>query len=168
MTALLPPNLLRLFAPRPPVPYLKPVSRDERVRGPDKLTGVAALLAKIKEEAEEAELRQGLEEKKAEEALVPAAAAAEDKPATTNGGGEDGEVVDGKEKEKEKPKTKKKKTMLEELGLVGQAARDFKKEMKKKRQVEYKKDSEKSCELHRRTVESIIGPADGMIRSATG
>lgn len=50
MTHLLPPNLLKLFAPRPPLPYSKPVGRDlDRVR-PKNVSGVAAILAHIQEE----------------------------------------------------------------------------------------------------------------------
>ncbi|ORY32525.1 hypothetical protein BCR39DRAFT_448211, partial [Naematelia encephala] len=62
-TSLLPPNLLKLFAPRPLPPFLRPLSKDERIRGPDKLTGVGNLLQRIKEEAEDAELQQGLAER---------------------------------------------------------------------------------------------------------
>lgn len=60
MTALLPPNLLKLFAPRPPVPYLKPLTRDEKVRGPNKLVGIAPLKQRLKEEADDDEIKQGL------------------------------------------------------------------------------------------------------------
>lgn len=63
MTALLPPNLLKLFAPRPPVPYLKPLTRDEKVRGPNKLVGVAPLRQRLKEEADDDEIKQGLADK---------------------------------------------------------------------------------------------------------
>lgn len=48
-THLLPPNLLKLFAPRPPLPYKRPIGRDiNRVR-PKNITGVAAILNQLKE-----------------------------------------------------------------------------------------------------------------------
>jgi U1 small nuclear ribonucleoprotein len=48
-THLLPPNLLKLFAPRPPLPYARPVDRDvERITKKD-VTGVAHILAQLKE-----------------------------------------------------------------------------------------------------------------------
>lgn len=50
MTHLLPPNLLKLFAPRPPLPYTKPVGRDlDRVR-PKNVNGIAAILEHVQEE----------------------------------------------------------------------------------------------------------------------
>lgn len=49
-THLLPPNLLKLFAPRPPLPYTRPLDRDiDRVRS-KRVDGVGHLLAKLKEE----------------------------------------------------------------------------------------------------------------------
>lgn len=49
-THLLPPNLLKLFAPRPPLPYTRPLDRDiDRVRA-KKVDGVGPLLAKLKED----------------------------------------------------------------------------------------------------------------------
>lgn len=49
-THLLPPNLLKLFAPRPPLPYSRPVDRDiDRVRNKD-VGGVGQILAKLREE----------------------------------------------------------------------------------------------------------------------
>ena len=48
-THLLPPNLLKLFAPRPPLPYTRPLDRDiDRVR-PKKVDGVGPLLASLRE-----------------------------------------------------------------------------------------------------------------------
>jgi U1 small nuclear ribonucleoprotein 70kDa len=48
-THLLPPNLLKLFAPRPPLPYARPVDKDiDRVTKKD-VTGVGPLLAQLKE-----------------------------------------------------------------------------------------------------------------------
>jgi U1 small nuclear ribonucleoprotein 70kDa len=52
-THLLPPNLLKLFAPRPPLPYKRPVDRDlDRIR-PKAVSGVAQILERLKEEKEE-------------------------------------------------------------------------------------------------------------------
>ncbi|KAJ7573859.1 hypothetical protein C8J56DRAFT_980649 [Mycena floridula] len=48
-THLLPPNLLKLFAPRPPLPYKRPVDKDiNRIRSKT-VTGVAAILTQLKE-----------------------------------------------------------------------------------------------------------------------
>ncbi|KAK0193604.1 hypothetical protein F5146DRAFT_1134340 [Armillaria mellea] len=48
-THLLPPNLLKLFAPRPPLPYARPLDKDiNRVKSKN-VSGVAAILEKIKE-----------------------------------------------------------------------------------------------------------------------
>ncbi|KAF5367051.1 hypothetical protein D9758_004054 [Tetrapyrgos nigripes] len=52
-THLLPPNLLKLFAPRPPLPYSRPVDKDiDRIRSKN-VSGVAAILAQLKETATE-------------------------------------------------------------------------------------------------------------------
>ncbi|KAH7928285.1 RNA-binding domain-containing protein [Leucogyrophana mollusca] len=48
-THLLPPNLLKLFAPRPPLPYKRPVGRDPDRITKKEVTGVAALLAQLQE-----------------------------------------------------------------------------------------------------------------------
>ncbi|KAJ3250968.1 hypothetical protein HK103_003033 [Boothiomyces macroporosus] len=48
MTSQLPPNLLRLFAPRPPLPYLPPVDPDPKNRKLPKYTGVAKYLEEHK------------------------------------------------------------------------------------------------------------------------
>ena len=48
-THLLPPNLLKLFAPRPPLPYTRPVDKDiDRVTKKD-VDGVGQILARLKE-----------------------------------------------------------------------------------------------------------------------
>ncbi|KAI0774977.1 hypothetical protein BD413DRAFT_532184 [Trametes elegans] len=48
-THLLPPNLLKLFAPRPPLPYTRPLDRDiDRVR-PKNVDGVGHILAQLRE-----------------------------------------------------------------------------------------------------------------------
>lgn len=49
-THLLPPNLLKLFAPRPPLPYTRPLDRDiDRVRNKN-VEGVGPLLAQLRED----------------------------------------------------------------------------------------------------------------------
>ncbi|KAG8908329.1 hypothetical protein FRB99_007255 [Tulasnella sp. 403] len=50
MTHLLPPNLLKLFAPRPPLPYVRPLGRPPDHIAAKKLSGVAAILEQIREE----------------------------------------------------------------------------------------------------------------------
>lgn len=175
MTSLLPPNLLRLFAPRPQLPYLKPLTKDEAVRGPDKLTGVAALAKRLREEAEDAEYKAGLQDDEAPApgpgpgpASAPNDAADTSKSKTrskskteTNGVAaaeadeEMGEVKEEKEngdkaegaKGKGEQKVKKKKMdKIAEMGIVGQEARKMRLELRAKRKEEYKKNLEKNCE----------------------
>lgn len=51
-THLLPPNLLKLFAPRPPLPYARPVDRDiDRIHS-KAVSGVASILTQLKETAD--------------------------------------------------------------------------------------------------------------------
>lgn len=58
-THLLPPNLLKLFAPRPPLPYLRPLDRDiDRVRNKN-VSGVGQLLASLREEKTQGMLNTG-------------------------------------------------------------------------------------------------------------
>jgi U1 small nuclear ribonucleoprotein 70kDa len=58
-THLLPPNLLKLFAPRPPLPYLRPLDRDiDRVCNKN-VTGVGHLLASLREEKTQGMLNSG-------------------------------------------------------------------------------------------------------------
>ena len=44
MTSLLPPNLLRLFAPRPPLPYLPPVDKGSKQRKSVHYSGIGEIL----------------------------------------------------------------------------------------------------------------------------
>lgn len=53
-THLLPPNLLKLFAPRPPLPYTRPLDRDIDRPTPKNVDGVAGLLARLNAEKEDA------------------------------------------------------------------------------------------------------------------
>jgi U1 small nuclear ribonucleoprotein len=48
-THLLPPNLLKLFAPRPPLPYARPVGKDIHRVTSKNVDGVASILARLKE-----------------------------------------------------------------------------------------------------------------------
>lgn len=49
-THLLPPNLLKLFAPRPPVPYARPLGRDPDRVSSKNVSGVAYILEQLKDE----------------------------------------------------------------------------------------------------------------------
>ncbi len=63
-THLLPPTLLKLFAPRPPLDYIRSVGRDhDRVR-PKNISGVADLLRKLKDEKTEGLITAGQDEAK--------------------------------------------------------------------------------------------------------
>jgi U1 small nuclear ribonucleoprotein len=150
MTSLLPPNLLKLFAPRPLPPFLKPLSRDESHRGANRQRGVANLLRQIREDAEEAEIKGGLadqpttstsEKVEPEEPVVKEENKGKD---VMEVDGEDGEV---KEKKKTKAKVVKpmKKDKISEMGVVGQEAIKMRRELRAKRREQYKKDLEKSC-----------------------
>lgn len=58
-THLLPPNLLKLFAPRPPLPYARPVDKDiDRIKSKH-VDGVANILAQLKEANTETLLTAG-------------------------------------------------------------------------------------------------------------
>jgi U1 small nuclear ribonucleoprotein len=48
-THLLPPNLLKLFAPRPPLPYIRPVGKDIDRVTKKSVFGVAQLLEQVRE-----------------------------------------------------------------------------------------------------------------------
>jgi U1 small nuclear ribonucleoprotein len=58
-THLLPPNLLKLFAPRPPLPYSRPVDRDiDRITKKD-VAGVGPILTQLKEATTEGLITAG-------------------------------------------------------------------------------------------------------------
>ena len=139
MTALLPPNLLKLFAPRPPVPYLKPLVKDDAKRGPNKLRGVGELVTRIRAEADEEEIKQGLKDD------ADLAKGKEEAGTKMEPNGEEGEL-----KEKElKAATgvgKSKKDSIKLAGVVGQEAVKMKRELRAKRKEEYKKNLEENCE----------------------
>jgi U1 small nuclear ribonucleoprotein len=148
MTALLPPNLLKLFAPRPHPPFLKPPSKDERNRGPNRLGGLAHLAQQIREEAEDAEVKRGIAE---QPATVPEVNGnredGEVKDELMNHDGENGEEVEGKKKKKDEKGKGKRKDKIAELGVVGQEAINMRREARKVRQEEYKKNADKNCEI---------------------
>ena len=48
-THLLPPNLLKLFSPRPPLPYIRPVGKDIDRVTKKSVSGVAQLLEQLRE-----------------------------------------------------------------------------------------------------------------------
>ncbi|KZT65864.1 hypothetical protein DAEQUDRAFT_676015 [Daedalea quercina L-15889] len=61
-THLLPPNLLKLFAPRPPLPYTRPLDRDiDRVRRKH-VDGVGQLLAQLLEDKTQGMMESGASE----------------------------------------------------------------------------------------------------------
>lgn len=63
-THLLPPNLLKLFQPRAPLPYIRSVGRDpDRVKAKN-ISGVGALLQKLKDERTEGLINAGQDEAK--------------------------------------------------------------------------------------------------------
>jgi U1 small nuclear ribonucleoprotein len=138
MTALLPPNLLKLFAPRPPVPYLKPLVKDDAKRGPNKLKGVGELVTRLRTEADEDEIKQGLKDE------ADIAKGKEDAGTKMELGGEEGELKE-KELKAAGQGSKTKKDPIKLAGVVGQEAVKMKKEMRIKRKEEYKKNIESNC-----------------------
>ena len=140
MTALLPPNLLKLFAPRPPVPYLKPLVKDDAKRGPNKLRGVGELVTRLRTEADEDEIKQGLKDE------ADLKKGKEDAGTKMELGGEEGEL---KEKELKAAAAtsgvKGKKDPIKQAGVVGQEAVKMRRELRAKRKEEYKKNLEENC-----------------------
>ena len=109
MTHLLPPTLLRLFAPRPPIPYLKPLVRDPEIPLHKKLDGVAAILEELREENA---IREAEEEAKlnAEQKAAAAAAAA----SSDAGGMQLDSTVKSEESDKKPNGVKKEDAEMEE------------------------------------------------------
>ncbi|KAI8882643.1 RNA-binding domain-containing protein [Backusella circina FSU 941] len=68
MTDKLPPNLLKLFAPRPPLPYMPPLDKDPEKRIGCKVGGVASLLSDLKNYDPEYVPWKSIEEKRREKA----------------------------------------------------------------------------------------------------
>lgn len=161
--------MLRLFAPRAQPPFLKPLTKDEAVRGPNKLAGCGNLVKRIREEAEEAEYQEGLADKPVTKKESNGEAQAEkgevveadkmdvDVKEEPKDAGAEGSGYKRKEKKEQVAQTKKSRTItstgpkkkkdkIAELGVVGQEAIKMRRELRKKRQEEYKKNLEKNCE----------------------
>lgn len=68
MTDKLPPNLLKLFAPRPPLPYTPPLDKDPEKRVGCIVDGVASLIPQLKEHDVDYVPWKSLEEKRKEKA----------------------------------------------------------------------------------------------------
>jgi U1 small nuclear ribonucleoprotein len=65
MTAQLPPHLVRLFAPRPPLPYLPPLDKDPGQHVRPQISGVAAYLERCHGHDVDYEPRETIQERKA-------------------------------------------------------------------------------------------------------
>lgn len=61
-THLLPPNLLKLFAPRPALPYARPVDKDIDRVNKKHVDGVAHILAQLREATTESIINSGMGE----------------------------------------------------------------------------------------------------------
>ncbi|KAI9304692.1 U1 small nuclear ribonucleoprotein of 70kDa MW N terminal-domain-containing protein [Cunninghamella echinulata] len=66
MTDKLPPNLLKLFAPRPPLPYLPPLDKDVDKRIGAKITGIAQYVDELKDYNKDYVPWKSIDEKKKE------------------------------------------------------------------------------------------------------
>jgi U1 small nuclear ribonucleoprotein len=97
-THLLPPNLLRLFAPRDPLPYIKPTFRDpdlplkEKARNPPSL-GVSATLRLLREERDARELDSAEKEGEQDQKEEQGAEEGETKPVKKEEGEDKEEVT---------------------------------------------------------------------------
>lgn len=69
MTDKLPPNLLKIFAPRPPIPYLAPLDRDEDKRTGPQVSGIASFLPFLKTHDQDYVPTLSLEERRAQRKL---------------------------------------------------------------------------------------------------
>jgi U1 small nuclear ribonucleoprotein len=69
MTDKLPPNLLKLFAPRPPLPYMPPLDKDPEKRIGCKVGGIASLLSDLKNYDPEYVPWKSIEEKRKEKVV---------------------------------------------------------------------------------------------------
>lgn len=145
-THLLPPNLLKLFAPRPPLPYLKPTGRDigrpvkHSAKAPSPIT-LADTLRQIKadKEAEEARIfEQGRSGVKKEAAKVEAG---EETKTEDEAQGEDKKDVDDKEDEEDKPDDEDEEAFM----LIGEEARIVRREEKKRLKTERLEKGIKEC-----------------------
>ena len=64
MTDKLPPNLLALFAPRPPLPYSKPLDRDPAKRKGPTISGIGQYVSLLKDYDPDYVPTETVEEKK--------------------------------------------------------------------------------------------------------
>ena len=62
-THLFPANLLKLFAPRPPLPYIRPVGKDPDIIRPKHVDGVTTLIAQLKEQTTQDLIDSGNQER---------------------------------------------------------------------------------------------------------
>lgn len=178
MTHLLPPNLLRLFAPRPPIPYIKPIGRDPDIPLNKKLDGIAGIFDELRDQAALKEAEE--EERKADAEAASASASSskqrkgvkkEEPDDTTKppkggmqvdgirAGGEDedkenakeqGEMEEGEDVADSKPDEEKTKNE-ESSGFTYTAAEKYRQkqiEKKRKREEDLKRASE-NCEFER-------------------
>ena len=70
MTSQLPANLLRLFAPRPPLEYLGPVGKDPVTRKKPRYDGLASVLEACKNHDTDYQPTETLEEKRLKRVIV--------------------------------------------------------------------------------------------------
>lgn len=112
------------------------MTKDESIRGPNRLQGISSIVQRLRAEAEDAEVNAGLEEAKVEV-----------KEETENGVKKEGMDVDEDGEVKVKTEKKIKVDPFKEQGIIGQEAVKMRRELRKKRQEEYKKSAENTCEL---------------------
>ncbi|KAG1444554.1 hypothetical protein G6F56_010253 [Rhizopus delemar] len=78
MTDKLPPNLLKLFAPRPPLPYHPPLDKDPQKRVGCIVTGIASFVPELKDYDSDYVPWKSLAEKRKEKAEAKKKKAEED------------------------------------------------------------------------------------------
>jgi U1 small nuclear ribonucleoprotein len=85
MTAQLPPNLLKLFAPRPPLLYSRPVGKSPNTIRPKNVDGVFGILQQIREESAISIAERGKSSRKAKKDVSAKKGGAEGDTAMANG-----------------------------------------------------------------------------------
>lgn len=111
---MLPPNLLKLFQPRPPLPYTRPVDRDINVVRKKTVSGVAQLLASIREQNDAGLIDQG---KKEAEELEPGA--------VPSGPEDEGKFTLAEEIKRQMRREEKKKRKEEEFKIAASTCTHF-------------------------------------------
>lgn len=111
---MLPPNLLKLFQPRPPLPYTRPVDRDINVVRKKSVSGVAQLLASIREQNDAGLIDQG---KKEAEELEPGA--------VPSGPEDEGQFTLAEEIKRQMRREEKKKRKEEEFKIAASTCTHF-------------------------------------------